>query len=316
MRALLVVASGCVAMPLVPTDTDPLPTPMVICEDEPPPFELGPELGAPRANRSLAIDGPAQVGWNGTSLVRATSPADAHLFVPNITAYGGMQFLEDGTLIASEHLGTENVLRISPEGGVQVLAAGLRAYGLVLGPDGALWATTEPDVVYRIDAEDGTLDPAITFPDGVLPRVSDFSPAGDRLYVGTRNEEGTIWVVDLDGEHRPVGPPRIFATTPGTFHDMLVVDACGNLYVTAYYGRGFFRISADGDVVTLAELSEEDHIHGAAWGSGVGFWDDHTLYFAHPNRGSVVTRWNLGIPGRTWRDGDYTTCGSGREPCP
>ncbi|MEZ4317930.1 MAG: SMP-30/gluconolactonase/LRE family protein [Myxococcota bacterium] len=288
-----------------PVDTDLPGPPVVDCSAPLPPFELGEPLPAPRANRSLAIAGDTLVGWDTTSLIRSTGPHDAALWVPEITAFGGMVFLDDGSLVVSEHLRTENVLRVQPEGGVEILATGLRAYGIVKGPDGRIWATAEPDTIYRIDPDTGEVDASFVLPADVLPRISDFSPAGDRLYVGTRNEQGTIWAFDLDSDGEPAeGVP--FATTEGTFHDVLVVDACGDLYVTAYEGSAVYRISPDGEVETLATFQPVDHVHGAAFGSGVGAWDDHTLYVAQPNRGNLVSAWPLGRPARDWRGGDYT----------
>jgi hypothetical protein len=108
---------------------------------------------------------------------------------------------------------------------------------------------------------------------------------------------------------------QIFASTVGWFHDVLVVDACGNLFVTAFYGGGVYWITREAEVVTLTEQSEEEHIHGAAWGSGTGAWDDRTLYVAQPNIGNVVSTWSIGVPARNFRDGNFWTCGATRNPC-
>lgn len=313
LLALACAPSDPASTPVDTDDTEVPPTPVVRCDLPVAPFALGPPLAAPRANRSLVIEGDALIGWNGSSLIRATSPTDAELFVPNITAFGGMQFVGE-TLFLSEHLGAEDVLAIEPDGSRRIVATGLRAYGLVLGPDGWLWLTAEPDTIYRLNPADNELQRVVDFPEGVLPRVSDFSPAGDRLYVGTRNEQGTVWALDLDDQHAPVGDPYVFATTSGTFHDLLVVDACGELLVTAYYGRGVFRITPEGVVTTIAELPEVEHLHGAAWGSGIGAWDDHTLYLAQPNAENVVVTWEIGRPGRAFRGGDYLRCGLADGP--
>ncbi|MCB9677721.1 MAG: SMP-30/gluconolactonase/LRE family protein [Alphaproteobacteria bacterium] len=303
----MVVLAALIACTGAPTP--PVEPPVVDCAVPWAPFELGAPLQSPRANRSLAIAGDSLVGWNGTSLVRATSPTDATLFVPNVTAFGGMVFLEDGTFVVSEHLGTENVLRVAPGGGPEILARSLRAYGVVVGPDGRVYATAEPDTIYRIDAATGAAEPWLVFPADALPRVADFSPSGDRLYVGTRNEDGRIYAVDVDADANPVGEPTVFTSTPGDFHDVLVADACGRLLVTAFGTAGVYRVLPDGTVETLAELDDADHVHGAAWGSGVGSWDDHTLYLARPNRANTVTAWAIGVPGRDFNGGDYEVVG-------
>ena len=133
----------------------------------------------------------------------------------------------------------------------------------------------------------------------MLPRLGDFSPGMERFYIGTRNEDGTILAVDLDEDQNPVGEPWVFAQTPGWFHDMLVVDACGNLYVTVFHGAEVYRITPEGEVMVLATLPPDDHVHGGAWGEGVGSWDDRTLYVTHPYLENRVSAWELGIPRRS-----------------
>jgi sugar lactone lactonase YvrE len=59
--------------------------------------------------------------------------------------------------------------------------------------------------VYRIDPVTGGKEELIIFPEGANPRLADFSPEGDRLYVGTWSEQGTIWVIDLDANFRVNG---------------------------------------------------------------------------------------------------------------
>lgn len=294
---ILALLSACTpdAVSLEPVET-PLPS-EVDCTTLPV-FEQTAPFPAARANRSLLIDGPRLIGWDTRNLIVAYSPFEADILVPSITAYGNAVALGDGDLLVSEHLGNENVLRVTADGGVEVVAVGLRAYGMVEGPDGRIYATSEPDTIYRIDPVTWETTPWLVFPAGVLPRISDFSPEGDRLYVGTRNEDGTVWVIDVDEDVEPVGEPRIHAQTRGSFHDGFAVDACGDLYVTSYFGSDLAHITPAGEVTVLAELTSETHLHGLSFGSGEGAWQADTLYLAQPNIGNVVSAWPLGRPGR------------------
>jgi DNA-binding beta-propeller fold protein YncE len=254
-----------------------------------------------RANRSLTFVGDALIGWNETSLIRSTGPDHAEVLVPQITAYGGMVAVPDGRIFLSETLGSESLLMVSPEGSVQLVAAGVGAYGVTLGPDGRVYAAGDrsQNALFRIDPSTLEVERLLDFPDGIQGRLIEFSPDGRTLYIGTRTfEDGTIHRVGLDDDFRPLGELEPFATTPDWYHDVLVVDACGNLYVTSFEGGGFHRISPGGAVTTLGVLTPEQHIHGAAWGSGQGFWDANTLYFAHPNQGSIVTAYAVGLPAR------------------
>jgi sugar lactone lactonase YvrE len=290
---VLVSALACVDAPGAP------PAQPAFCSAPAPSFTLGPFLAAPRANRGMAVWGDALVGWDENVLIRATSPTEAEPWVPGVVSRGGMGFVEDGSLVVTEHnQGSRSLLRVSPAGGTTVLMAGIGAYGVVVGPDGLVYATTD-NTVLRVDPGDLGSEVLVTFPDEVLPRVADFDPSGRKLYIGTRRSDGQVFVVDLD-EDLQVATIRPFARTPGWVHDVLVVDACGNLLVTTFFGTGVYRITPDGTVTTLAELAAEDHVHGAAWGEGVGAWDDHTLYLAHPERGSLVSAWPLGVPSRRW----------------
>ncbi len=302
LPVVLLLSAACAPPTTVPgtppVDTD-VPTPEPVdCSIAPDVYEVGPLLEAPRANRSITIDGERMVGWDAPSLIEATSPTEASVFVPQITAYGGMAFLDDGRFVVSEHLGNENVLMIPPGGGQTVLASGLRAYGLILDAEERIYAVSAYDAIYRFTADDPTLETWLELDPTVLPRLADFSPGMERFYLGTRDEAGTIWAVDLDDDQNPVGEPWVFANTPGWFHDMLVVDACGNLYVTAFHGSDVYRITPDGEVIVLATLAPEQHVHGGAWGEGIGAWDDRTLYVTHPNLENRVSAWSLGIPAR------------------
>lgn len=268
-------------------------TPPVDCST-PPDFELGETMAAPRANRSLLLYGDRLLGWDGYALHHATSPVDSEVFIPGITAYGGMVELDDGTLMVSEHLGNEDVLRIHPNGGWVPIVRAIRAYGLIRGPDGAVYATSEQDVVYRIDPDTEEAEVWLTMPEGVQARLSAFSPDASRLYIGTRNEDGGVWTVELDDDLQPVGDVERFVQTSGYFHDLLLVDSCGALYMTAYGDAVLTHITPEGVQTPLADLTAEEHIHGGGWGTGQGAWDDRTLYLAHPNLGNRVSAWPIG----------------------
>jgi DNA-binding beta-propeller fold protein YncE len=231
------------------------------------------------------------------------------------TPFGGevawmeqLELLPDGDLVAC---GDSAVYRISMEtGGSEPLDTGISCYGIRVGPDDMVYIATglpfTESSVYRIDPDTGERSIFVEG-DGFSPRVIDFSPDASRLYMGTNSTIGDtrIWYVDLDEEMNVISAPAVFTTGVGSgYADGLGVDICGNVYVAEFYTGGMYRITPDAtNITTLWSFSGDDfpmYGHGIAWGSGVGGWDDHSLFIPQPFNGSSVGEVYIGFPYRTW----------------
>jgi hypothetical protein len=82
--------------------------------------------------------------------------------------------------------------------------------------------------------------------------------------------------------------------------DSMGVDACGNVYLTEYYTRSLYGISRNGgegvQMVSWIDPSiDEEYAHGFAWGSGIGGWNETSIYLAQPYAINTVIEIDLGI---------------------
>ena len=128
----------------------------------------------------------------------------------------------------------------------------------------------------RIDPATGqteTLLDGTTFsmPNGLTLSVDD-----SLLYVGTWDG---IEVVPLDTDGFPTGPASLFATSPDAGELLgMGVDACDNVYAL-WKGEKLLRWAPDGSgPETLMEVPPGAWMTNLQWGSGIGGWDDHTIY--------------------------------------
>jgi hypothetical protein len=98
-----------------------------------------------------------------------------------------------------------------------------------------------------------------------------------------------------------VGPPSLFGSTPGSWHDGLALDICDNVYVAEYNNRGLYRFSPDGArMQTLADNTSNLYGHGITWGRTGGSWNDHGLYQPQPYNGNTVAVIDIGVPSAQW----------------
>ena len=121
------------------------------------------------------------------------------------------------------------------------------------------------------------------------------------MYVGSIMDGGAVYEIDLDANYDPVGNPRLFASTPGSWHDGVAVDICSNVYIAEYNNRAMYRISPGGAVSTLfipGNLSL--YGHGVVFGNGQGRFSETALYIPQPYNGNTVAEVEIGVPYRTY----------------
>ena len=294
----------------VTADTAP-PRPTFDCRQVPEQPGVEVMLDGPRGyNDVVFLDDGDLVGSDESALLRSATAADREVFVPGVGQIYKLDCLPDGDLVMSRSESAGGgVLRVTPDGGQTVLAAGLLGHGMAVGPHGAIWLATNytagAEAIFRIDPATGDAELMVdaTF---APPRDIAFHPDGTRLYWGTLNG-GEIWGVTLDASGAPLPDAQLVATVPEGWHDTVEVDACGNLYVGSVFESAIYRVFTDGRLQLLADWSFDDYGHGLAWGEG-GAWDEQTIYVAHPYVGSRVSELFLGVPGPRW-DGEVTHSG-------
>ncbi|MCK9464249.1 MAG: SMP-30/gluconolactonase/LRE family protein, partial [Proteobacteria bacterium] len=260
------------------------------------------ELTGPIAYHALAFDGEGFIvgaGSMGDALFKtAAGSSTASLWVSSIHSVEGMDYLPDGDLVAVSQ--SQGVVRITPEGTVSTVAASIYDYGVqvTVGPDGMIYVG-DNDTLYRIDPDTHAVESLVT---GVMARGCDFSPDHARMYVTSHEGSGNIYVAELDGDMNLIGPPTLFATIPGggPWIDGVYVDECGNLYVPSYSLSELWRITAEGDASMFYSWASNPGLygHGLKWGSGIGGWDDASIYLPQPYDGNSVVRMRLGVHGR------------------
>jgi hypothetical protein len=258
------------------------------------------ELDGPIAYHDLAFDTEGFiVGADSNNLFKAIESSDAYIFVSGISGVQGMDYLPDGDLVAVST--SEGLVRITPTGTRTTIAASLTGYGVqvTVGPDGLVYVG-DNSTLYRVDPDTHAMETLIT---GISARGCDFSPDYTRMYIPSFDGMGDIYVADLDDEMNVIGSPTIFANIPGggSYLDGLRVDACGNLYVPSYNLRQLFRIPPEGGTVTTPYYiwsNPNQYGHGLKWGSGIGGWDDMSIYFAQPYDGDSVEKMEVGVPFR------------------
>lgn len=261
------------------------------------------------ASKGLAFDAEGHiVGTDGTSLVKATYEGEWNVWIPGERDVEGLAYLPGGDLISTYGYGAGEIKRYSPEGGQTTLVGGLANYSVVIAPNDMIYAAgwngayvVHPDTgEYTRLFSDGAPD----FPNGVSPRTLAFSKDYDRLFIGTIDNQGRIYVVDLDEDYMPVGIPEVFAEGLGRgWHDGLGIDICGNVYAVDYDSSSLYRASADGSQVTMLVSWSENRrevAHGLIFGTGEHGWRIDALYLPESENGNQVKEIVVGVPGKLW----------------
>ncbi len=256
-----------------------------------------------RGYHGLAItpDGLA-IGSDGSSLIESTYDGMWSVFIPGIGAGQQMDWLPDGDLAHATSDGA--ITRIALDGTTQVIQPAVNAYGVIVGPDDLIYATSNfgGDAIYRIDPIAGGQN--VWLPsNGSNLHSFNFSPDYSRMYVGTIGN-GTLYYVDIDASMNPVGGLQVLATGVGQghgWHDAVEVDLCGYIYVPDYYSRNLYRISPSGDVVLYWDPANQGHYaHGLTWGTGEHGWREDALYFPQPYNSNNVGEVVVGTPPANW----------------
>ncbi|MCA9490905.1 MAG: hypothetical protein KC621_13345 [Myxococcales bacterium] len=263
-------------------------------------------LDQPRATHDVAFDPEGRlVASDGNALLRWPHDGAGAPWVPAIGPLHQVDWLPDGGLAVT--VATTALLeRVDPDdGGRQVLAASLPAYGLRTGPDGWLWVT-DGQALARVDPASGQREVLLqTLPDG-RPKVVGFDHRARHVYVGTVGGTGTVYRIPLDRSGALAGTPEPFATgIGGGWHDALVVDACDNVYVTDAVTTSIVRIDPAGAATVVLDPPTEGHAHGLRFGSGVGGWRSDALYAALPYGGDRVAEIVVGVPAADFEGGRY-----------
>ena len=128
--------------------------------------------------------------------------------------------------------------------------------------------------VRRVDSHTGefsTVGEGFSAPNGL-----SFDTTYRRLYVSS-NLSGDVDVIEFDETMTPLGPPTFFAA-PGTEYLTGVgVDACDNVYVIDSGIGTVWRVKPD-DGATDVVVEYVSAYTNMQWGSGIGGWDERTLY--------------------------------------
>lgn len=252
------------------------------------------------AGRGLAFDDDGDlIGVSEPHLFRSAYGAAGEVWVPGLGELDQIDRLDDGDFALANY-GDGSLMRVGANGATSVITTDVFAYGVRTGPDGLVY-TANGNVIHRIDPVAGTRD--VWLDPDFRPRVVDFSPDLDRLYVGTQESSGQVWVVPLDGDLMPAGEPTLLAEGVGGWHDGLGVDACGLIYLTDYDTLTLYTIDPNTGAVEpflVATAADRMYGHGLVWGSGVGGWRTDALYLPQPMNGDRVAEAVIGVPYRTY----------------
>jgi len=266
-----------------PPDAEPL---VYDCDDLPPGPLVTEVVDLAIASEDIAFDAEGHlVGADDFAIYKSALGAAPQVFVPNIQFRAGMRYLPNGYLaLANDLLGALQV--IDPDGVAETVLGDLSyPNGIAVGRDGYVYLT-EHDAgrVRRIDSKTGEntiLVDSFWNPNGIT-----FNRDYDMLYIAGFSGQGTIYALPIDEEGNP-GTLEPWATNVGSgYLDGMGVDACGNLYVCDYGNQGntvVYRISPDGTEVELLidklpEPTATRYMPNLQWGSGIGGWDEMSLY--------------------------------------
>jgi sugar lactone lactonase YvrE len=262
-----------------------------------------------RGFHGLAFDDAGfLIGSDNNALLRTDREGNSTVFVPGLGMLQQMTYLPDGDLIVSSGE-TGGLYRVTPEGGVETIAADLHAYSVLLGPDGRIYSgttvgPTNPGIA-RTNLETGEVEEFARLPEGVGARSLNFNRDFTALYVGIGGGlgTGTIFRIELDEDLEPIADPEVFAQGVGQgWLDAIAVDACGRLYVPDSWTLGLYRVDPSGEVEHYLDWAHSEGLYGhdAVFGSGIGGWLDDALYMPLPYQANKVKELVIGVPGRTY----------------
>ncbi|GEM_PF-2271683 len=223
----------------------------------------------------------------------------------------GLAALPGGDIVFADS-GQGAIVRVSESKNITTILAGLPfPNGVTVDQEGAIYVTVvagapgDPipedldevmgkGVVIRVDADSGEY--AIVAKDLTLPNGLAFSPDYKTLYIGSHNEGGYIFALDIESGEQSNLVAGV-GQAEGNL-DGLTVDVCGNVYATEIGSGTVWRISPDGAEIDLVvDLSESgDWIPNHHFGSGHGGWAEQNLYVVNYQKAEVYEI-NLGVGG-------------------
>jgi hypothetical protein len=253
------------------------------------------DLTGPVGYHDVAFDGEGFiVGADYYNIYKAIDGSSAYVFVSGMSGVQGMDYLPGGDLIAAT--GSAGVVRISPSGSYTSIAPGITGgYGVTVGPDGMVYVG-DNTTLHRIDPDTGI---ATVLATDLAARDIDFSPDLSLMYIGGFCT-GLIWAVAIDEDLNWLEEPWVYATIPDCcYMDGMGVDVCGNIWV-ASYPQSLYRVNTDGVTTLYHTWGSGAYGHGLEWGSGIGGWDDKSLYLPQPydSVANSVVRVEIGVPYR------------------
>jgi hypothetical protein len=247
-----------------------------------------------RGYHGLALDTDGSLFGLDTNwtLGRGSYAGDWQPYVANMFVEQ-MEFGASGDLFLG---GGEGVIGITPAAQPYTVNAEVGSvYGLRVGPDQQIYAV-DSEGVRRIDPVSGVAESVVTLPN-FSGHSFDFSPALDRLYIGTIGEG--ILQVALDRDLVAAGRVEPFAPLDGfPWIDGVATDACGTVYAVNYDTKQLLRITPAGELSVYAQFSESEYPHGLIFGNGVGGFREDALYLPQPYNGNTVVEVVVGVPSR------------------
>lgn len=258
------------------------------------------ELVSPRGYHGLAIDPDGNIIGQDASgnLIKSTYDNQVTTFVPGLGTVQGMDWLLDGDLVVASD-SYNALVRITPQGSVTPLTSNISAYGVVVAPNGTIFAADRQDV-WKIDPNTGEKTIYVNGQGGLDAQSIAFSPDYTKFYM-TANFGYALWEMEIDENYEPLGPPTRLADFGGGWRDGLGVDWCGNLYVPDYSAGKLFRITPTGTVDVYINFQPfNKYGHFVLFGNGVGDWKEDAIYMPQPYDGHTVVEVEVGVPSARW----------------
>lgn len=268
-------------------------------------------LSGARAWHGMAFSPEGElIGWDGWNTIKKTKyEDDARSWLPGYSGVEQIVQHPNGDLYTSL-LDRGEVVRLTPEGGAERLTSNLLfAYGMTQRPDGKFWVADGHLSV--LDPETGEMERLLSGDDNWngeydLYRDVQLNLDSTKLYVVKAGVTGSVmYVTDVDEDLNLVGELEPFVELPGYWKDGVQVDACGYLWVPDYQYYALYRISPDGEILTVLSTPEIGYGHGTEWGNGVGGWREDAIYIPLPYNDAKVRELVIGVPDgrfvRTWK---------------
>jgi len=238
-------------------------------------------IHGPRATEDFAFDDQGYlIGADSGNLFRSPYNGASELWVPGPWAdITGLRALPGGDIVYND-TSDGSLMRVDGETGARttVLSGMSNPDGLEVDLDGFVYVAEQASgMIRRVDPDTGAF---IILAEGLIqPNGLSFDPSYTTLYVDSYGG-GVIWGIPVGPDGQP-GEVFQFAGLVGTgLHDGMGVDACGNVYICDYGQTQVLRVRPDGVTIEpVVDLSPDSTwIPNLQWGSGIGGWDELTLY--------------------------------------